>query len=238
MRRRRTLLLGSVLALVAAAPAAAAEVEVKAVDPPTPEGQPVWDKPDVTIKAGDTVVWTFAGTTLPHNVTSSSANWSYESVFGAPTSFVFATSDTYLYYCKAHPGSMTGKVTVTDAAGTPPPPPPPPPPGQQPFTNDSAPPGVLETGGLDVTKPTLSAVRVRRASHGATIRFHVSELAVVTVRFKRGGKTVKSTTFNASGTYHGTLRKGLRSGRYRVELRAEDVAGNRSGMRTAHVTVR
>jgi hypothetical protein len=62
----------------------------------------------------------------------------------------------------------------------------------------------------------------------------------VTVRFKRGGKTVKTKTMNASGSYRTTVRdrKALRAGRYRVELRAEDVAGNRSGLRTARLTVR
>jgi plastocyanin len=232
VRRLHTLLLGSVLALGAAAPAAAAEVQVQGVGTS-------WSISDVRIAAGDTVVWTFPIPEEVHNVQADvvpgTTSWTYATppqTPAVPGSYKFDTPGLYGFVCQVHSG-MRGIVTVGDA-----PPPPPPPLSEQPFPNDSALPGVLETGGLDVTKPRLSAVRVRRASHGATIRFHVSELAVVTARFKRGGKTVKSTAFTASGSYHGTLRKGLRSGRYRVELRAEDVAGNRSGMRTAHVTVR
>jgi plastocyanin len=232
VRRRHTLLLGSTLALVAAAPAAAAEVQVQGLGTS-------WSISEVRIAAGDTVVWTFPNPEEVHNVQANvvpgTTSWTYSTqpqMPALPGSYKFDTPGVYGFICQVH-SAMSGRVTVGDA-----PPPPPPPLSEQPFPNDSSLPGVLETGGLDVTKPTLGAVRVRRASHGARIRFRVSEYAIVTVRFKRGGKTVKSATFNASGSYHGTLRKGLRPGRYRVELRAEDVAGNRSGMRTAHVTVR
>jgi plastocyanin len=233
MRGRYALVLGPALALAAAAPAAAAEVEVKGLD------TLVWNTPEVRIAAGDSVVWSFDGTTQAHNVQSGSPNWTFQSALGVPaprtTPVVFATPGTYRFVCQVHPDTMWGDVIVGDA-----PPPPPPPPGQQPFPNDTAPPGVLETGGLDRTPPTLRSVRIRRLSGGATIRFRVSERARVTVRFKRGGKTVKTKTMNASGSYRTTVRdrKALRAGRYRVELRAEDVAGNRSGLRTARLTVR
>ena len=230
MRRRHALLLGSAIALVGAAPAPAAEVEIKALD------TLAWDPPTVAIAPGDTVVWSFAGTQGIHNVMSTSGNWNYRSgdpIASAPSgSFVFTTAGSYDFMCQVHP-DMRGVVTVGDA-----PPPPPPPPGQQPFLNDSTPPTVFETGGLDRTPPKLSSVRVRRLSSGARIRFRVSERALVTVRFKRGGKTVKTAKFNASGSYRGTFRKGMRTGRYRVELRAEDVAGNRSGPRTVRLIVR
>ena len=68
MRRRHAVLLGLALPLVAAAPATAAEVEVKAVEPAG--AQPAWDKTLVAIAPGDTVVWTFTGTTQAHNVWS------------------------------------------------------------------------------------------------------------------------------------------------------------------------
>jgi plastocyanin len=236
VKRRHTFLLSSALALAAAAPAAGAEVEVKALEPP--DGVPVWDKPSVSILPGDTVVWSFAGTTQAHDVWSgASTNWSYKSTLALPApngSFLFTTTGTYHFVCEVH-DSMQGDVIVGDA-----PPPPPPPPGQQPFPNDSAPPSVLEAGGLDRTQPTVSSLLVKRAAHGARISFRVSEQSVVTVRFKRGGKVVKIAKLNASGRYRGTVRvaKRPRTGRYRVEVRAEDVAGNRSGVRVARVRLR
>jgi plastocyanin len=232
VKRRHTFLLGSVLALAAAAPAGAAEVEVHGLD------TLAWDKPQVGIAAGDTVIWRFPGTTQAHNVMAGSGNWTFASPIGVPAadaSFKFDAAGTYRFVCQVHPDTMVGDVIVGDA-----PPPPPPPPGRQPFPNDSTPPGVLETGGLDRTQPVLRSVRVRRLANGARIRFRVSEFSVVTVRFKRGGKVVKTAKLNASGSYRGTVRiaKRLRHGRYRVVLRAEDVAGNRSGVRVARVTLR
>jgi plastocyanin len=235
MRRGQPLLLGTALALLAAGPAAAADVEIKGLD------TRAWDKPAVTIGPGDSVVWTFAGTVDFHNVKSTSGPWAHESPVGAPapdSGFTFTAPDTYQYVCAVH-SEMVGTVTVTDAAGNPPPPTPPPPPGQQPFPNDSPPLGALETGGLDRTPPALSSVRVRRQRSGARIRFRVSERAVVTVRFNRGAKIVKTKKLTASGSVRMTVRdrRALRAGRYRVELRAEDLAGNRSGLRTARLTV-
>jgi plastocyanin len=229
VRRRYALLLAPVIAL-AAAPAAAADVEVHGLD------TLVWDKPQVSVLPGETVTWKFPGTTQAHNVMSGTANWTFASPLGAPApdaSFKFDAVGTYRFVCQVHPDTMVGDVIVGDA-----PPPPPPPPGQQPFPNDSTPPGVLETGGLDTTRPTLRSVRVQRMKRGAKISFRVSELSRVTVRFKRGGKVVKTAKLDAYKRYRGTFRKGLRAGRYRVELRAKDVAGNQSGLRTARVTIR
>jgi plastocyanin len=236
MRRRHAVALGLALPLVAAAPATAAQVEVKALEPVGSE--PVWDKKLVAIDPGDTVVWTFAGTTQAHNVWSgASTNWSYESPAASPApngSYVFTTTGTYHFVCRLH-DSMVGDVVVGNG-----PPPPPPPLSEQPFVNDGGPLGVLETGGRDRSRPKLSAVRVRRVASGARVRFHVSERARVTVRFKRGGEVFKTVRVNASGSYRGTIRdaKRLGAGRYRVELRAVDIAGNRSALRRARVTLR
>jgi plastocyanin len=233
VKRRHTFLLASVLALAAAAPAAGAEVEVKALEPT--DGVPVWDKPSVSILPGDTVVWSFAGTTQAHNVWSgASTNWSYKSTLALPApngSFLFATTGTYHFVCEVH-DSMQGDVIVGDA-----PPPPPPPPGQQPFPNDSAPPSRLETGGLDTTGPTLRGVTAKYSGKRVKVSFKVSEQSVVTVRLSRGGKTVK--TKKARTSSRGSLTVGgLKTGRYAVRVTAIDVAGNRSGVRTARLTVR
>jgi plastocyanin len=241
VKLRYPLLLGAAVALGAAAPAAGATVTVRGLDTLT------WDNPSPVIKAGDTVVWTFAGTTQPHNVASNTSNWNFSSTVGAPapdTSRPFDAPGVYGFVCQVH-SAMTGTVTVTDAAGTPPPPPPPPPLSEQPLTNDVAAVapdagiGPVETGGLDRTRPRLRHVRVQRRPHGARVSFRLSERSMVTVRLERGGKVVKTRHVRGSGRIRLTVRdKSLRPGRYSVQLRAEDVAGNRSGVRTARITVR
>lgn len=239
MRLRRPIWLGAALALAPAAPAAA-DVEVRGLDTLQ------FDKPIVSIAPGETVTWSFDGTSQFHNVKSTSGNWNWESQLGQPApraSFRFTTAGTYEYLCRVHPDTMTGKVLVA-APGEPPPPPPSPPLGEQPLPNDSplvpdVAPTALERGGLDTTRPRLRSVRVQRMRRGAWIRFRVSERARVTVRFERGRKVVETRHVNAAGSERLTVRgKALRAGRYRVALRAEDVAGNRSGVRTARLTVR
>ena len=233
MRRRNALVLGPALALVAAAPAAAAQHEVKGLD------TLVWDRPDITVAAGDTVRWTFAGTAQPHNVAAQGGNWTYRTELGAPPAptaqFTFAAAGVYRYVCEVHATTMSGVVRVAGAGGTPPPEEQLPP-SQTPFPNDSQPPAVVEI--VDEQRPALTRVRASRIARGAKVRFRVSEAARVTARFRRGGKTVKTRTFNVRrGTRSVTVR-GLRAGRYRVEVRARDLGGNRSPLRRASVTVR
>jgi plastocyanin len=231
MRGRIALALGTAAALGVAAPATGATVEVKALD------TPAWDKPEVRIAAGDTVTWTFLGTGSLHNVQSSSPNWSFESPVGAPaptaTAPPFTTPGAYDYVCRIH-AQMTGRVLVGDA-----PPPPPPPPGQQPLPNDSPDVGDVETGAFDATGPRLRDVRVRRRAGGARVSLRVSERARVTVRVVRRGRTVKTEHASGAGRLRLTVAgKGLRAGRYRVVVRAVDLAGNPSSARSARITLR
>jgi hypothetical protein len=59
------------------------------------------------------------------------------------------------------------------------------------------------------------------------------------VRLKRDATVVRTRHVDAAGSERLTVRgKALRASRYRVELRGEDVAGNRSGVRTARYTMR
>jgi plastocyanin len=232
VRRRGALLLGAALPLAAAAPAAAAQVEVKAVEPAG--ASPVWDITQVAIAAGDTVRWSFDGTQQAHNVEAAVepgfTPWSgldtTTQAPAQPATWPFSEPGTYLFVCEVHKDSMRGYVVVGSA-----PPPPPPPLSQQPFPNDGVAPAALETGGLDRTRPRLRAVRVQRTPRGARIRFRVSERARVTVRFKRGGKVLATRHVTAVGRESLTVRDKALRGRYRVELRAQDVAGNRSAVR-------
>jgi plastocyanin len=232
VRRALVILLGPAAALAAAAPAAAAEVQVQGLDTLT------WDKPALSISVGDTVRWTFAGTTQPHNVQSTSPNWAppVDSPSGVPTPDVthtFAAEGVYTYVCKIHATTMTGTITVGS-----PPPPPPPPLSEQPFPNDTAiTTGSFEIGGVDVTDPKLRGVRVKRAGKRVRVAFKVSEQSVVTVKLTRHGKTLAKKRARTASRGRVTFGK-LAAGRYRVALTARDAAGNTSSRKSARVTVR
>jgi plastocyanin len=237
--RRAAALLVAVVAL-AAAPAAAADVTIQAVDGTVADNHNNrWEPRGVTVRAGEVVTWSFAGTTGFHNVASTSPNWEFRNgpaTVAPPTaSFTFDTPGIYAFVCEVHTGTMEGTVTVTDAAGTPPPPPPPPPLSEQPWPNDRPAPSVLEL--VDETSPKLTGVRATAIARGARVRFRLSERARVTVRLERGGRTVKTAgrTF-ARGAHRFTVRDRRMRGRYRLEVRATDLAGNRSPVR--RVTVR
>ena len=130
---------------------------------------------------------------------------------------------------------MFGDVAV----GTPPPPVVVLPLSQQPYANDDA--AILPAERnvtLDTSKPGLSSVSAKRVAKGsARVRFKVSEDSDVSVSFKRGGRTVKSALASGTGTRSVTVR-GLKAGRYTVQVRATDIAGNRSKLRTLRLNVR
>jgi plastocyanin len=228
VKRRMTVLLGTGLALGIAAPASAAEVAVRGLD------TEAFDKPEVSIELGDTVKWTFdAG--LPHDVTPTSANWApwhTATKPAPPVEFKFDAVGTYTYVCSVHSTTMRGTVTVGN-----PPPPPPPPLSEQPFPSDSSLAGIeLETGGLDVEQPRLRSVAAKRSGKRVRVSFRVNEQSVVTVRLKRGRKVVK--TKKASTASRGSVTvAGLKPGRYAVQVRATDPAGNVSSLRRASFRV-
>jgi plastocyanin len=226
------LALAVVALLVFAAPASAADKTIAAAGP---EAEPVWSPSAVAVDVGDTVTWSFTGSTVAHNVHATTSNWTFSTPTGtgqAPVAYTFTASGTYTFECTIHPDSMRGTVTVGDA-----PPPPPPPLSQQPFPNDQSPPAILEL--TDSARPKLSRVRVRQIAHGARVRVHVNEPGRVTIRARRGHRVVRvrTVTLRRAATKTVSLR-GLRAGSYRIEVLARDLAGNRSRVRRAHLTVR
>jgi plastocyanin len=244
---RRQTKLASALAvtagLVTAPAASAADQTGRAVDGTAANDyQNVWSPSAVTVKAGETVTWDFAGTAIAHNVASNSANWSFDSGFHSGTgteSFTFAQPGTYAFVCDVHSDTMKGTVTVTDEGGNPPPPPPPPPPGQQPLPNDSQPLGGFESGdGVDRKRPTLRDLRVKGVQGGARVRFRLSERAQVEVRVKLLGITLHTKRVRAAAGRRTVTIRGYRRGRYRVIVRAVDPAGNRSRARARYVRFR
>jgi plastocyanin len=234
---KRRIAAAAAFALLAFPSAALADATVKAVD--DDGGGNRWDQPVVSVKAGQTVTWTFAGTTIPHNVASDSDNWSLRSELGIAmpdVSQTFTAAGTYLFVCEFHTTTMTGRVEVTDATGAPPPPPPPPPLSEQPLPNDFPAPTILEV--LDEERPTLSSVRVSRVKRGARVRFRLSEAGRVTIKLRRGKRVVKTRRANARRGRNSVTVRGVRAGRYRVQVTARDLSGNAARSRRARVTVR
>ena len=114
----------AVVATLALAPAAHAQgATVQALDDTLK-----WSPEEVTVKAGETVTWTWDGQP-PHNVDATSSNWDVTSGTQGPFTHTFAAAGTYDYVCQFHVG-MSGRVIVTDTGGNPPPPPAPPPPSE------------------------------------------------------------------------------------------------------------
>ena len=72
----------------------------------------------ITINAGDTVVWTWGGGT--HNLRSTGGVESFDSGYfngpGPTFSYTFNTPGVTTYICDPHPNSMYGAVTVTGTA--------------------------------------------------------------------------------------------------------------------------
>jgi plastocyanin/type 1 glutamine amidotransferase len=80
-----------------------------------------WTPSTVTVATGDTVRWTFTGSTQAHNVRSTSGNWNVNTPIEtnqAPYDHTFTTAGTYTFRCDVH-GGMTGTVTVEDPGADP-----------------------------------------------------------------------------------------------------------------------
>jgi plastocyanin len=227
-------LLPAVAAVLLFPTAANADVTVNAVD-----GSNTWSQPKVSIKVGETVNWSFEGTATPHNAQNRSSNWVLASdpkVAQAPLSYKFESKGTYTFECFLHKDTMFGEVTVADATGDAGPPPPPPPLSEQPFGNDTPPLSVFEV--RDTVVPKLDRVKVARVARGVRVKFRLSEGGKVTVKATRGRSVTTRTVEVAKGTRSITV-KGLKAGRYRVQVSAKDLAGNAAkSARRASVTVR
>jgi plastocyanin len=109
MKFARTLALGAmalavVLVVALAVPAYAEEVAIK-IDNFT------FNPQQMTVKAGDTVVWT-NGDDIPHTVTSKTGLFKSKALdTDDKVSFTFATPGIYAYFCALHP-HMTGTIVV------------------------------------------------------------------------------------------------------------------------------
>jgi plastocyanin len=205
----------------------------------------VWHPPEHTIQPGDKVTWTFeSGST--HNVQSVGSNWSFTSgppPSQDPASYTFTSAGDFNFVCTVHPG-MNGTIHVEGD-----PPPPPPPPAATATPTPTPPP---QSGGgmvtpapsasTDTVKPSVRSVRLTARRRAVRVRFSLSEPATVTLTVKRRGsrKVLKSARVQArAGTRTVTLRSArLKKGRYAVQIRARDAAGNRSASTTKKLAIR
>ena len=224
-----------VASLFAAAPALAADTTVRATEI---NAVPGWDQTTVGVQVGDTVTWTFEGMVQAHNVESRGGDWVLTSNVALPTppvSYTFEKEGTFRFICQVHPDSMVGDVVVGSVPVTPVELPL----SQQLYANDDTTVLPVENNvTLDTSKPKLSSVSARRVAKGAArVRLNVSEDSDVSVEFRRGGRTIKSGTVSGVGRRALTVR-GLKAGRYTVRVRATDIAGNRSSLKTLRLNVR
>ena len=208
---------------------------------------------DVSIETGDTVTWNFAGSNASHNaaggndVPADPAWTTYAGPFTSTDSYgrEFTKPGAYRYVCQAHAG-MEGTITVTGdpietetptstatatATATPSTQP------SDPGTNTPPPTG----GAADAVKPTLRTIGASAKGRAVKVSFRLSENATVTIRVKRGSRTVKTVTKQlAAGERAVSVRSAkLRKGRrYKIEVRARDASGNVSTLASKTVRIR
>jgi len=105
----RLALAATIFAALAGAPAQAAESTVKIANF-------TFDPPQITVKAGTTVVWT-NDDDIPHTVTSTTQAFKSSALDTHDKfSFTFTTPGTYKYFCALHP-HMTATIVVETATG-------------------------------------------------------------------------------------------------------------------------
>jgi plastocyanin len=169
----------------------------------------------VQVDPGNMVTWEWVGLVGNHSVTTRAGQVeSFDSDPGdnspqhapgsAPFVHVFNQVGEVRYFCKVHPITMNGTVTV----GTPAP---------------------------DTSPPSVASVAVRVGARRVRVAFDLSEDATVTLRAasaRRPRRTLRSVRRQLAGGRHSLSfrRRGLPPGRYRVELTAEDSAGNESSI--------
>jgi plastocyanin len=211
--RRLTPVLSLGLLLVLSAPASAADQTVAATNSNT------FTPSTVTINENEKVTWRNQGGF--HNVVFDDGSYTQpsEPSFSAWTvDRTFPNAGTFRYHCGFHGSSMSGTVVVQGAQQ-------PPPPG-----GDTTPPDI---DGLKIVPSRFCNKKSSTCKKtGALIRFTIDEDARISGRIVRrsDGKKVGSLSITAAageGEY-AFSGKGLKLGRYRLELFPRDAAGNRA----------
>jgi plastocyanin len=238
---------------------AAAPAEVKTTVSNT------WAPPDVAVTTGESVTWNFDGSTASHNVKGETGptedpNWQATAspfLTSGQYSYTFTQPGTYTFICQAHPATMKGSVTVTGSPVTPTPtssatPSPSPSPSEStsptPLPNTPTPvptasssintPAPQGLSRADTVAPAISKLSLKARKGSAKLSFALSEPASVTIRVKKGKKTLGTIRLAArAGSRSLTLRR-LARGSYRVEIEARDARGNKAAVQRKTVKVK
>ena len=195
----------------------------------------------VTITAGETVTWNFAESS--HNVQGD--GWSGNDSFGTGTyTRAFDTAGTFSYVCDAH-SDMRGTVTVQPA------------PAQTPAPQPSAPAATPSASAAnaaaaapaarDLVAPHLSGVRaiMKRKAKRPLLSLRLDEDATIVVGVRRVMTGARASAAmpvvrlqGKRGLNRFSLRlRGLRAGRYTLQIVAVDAAGNKSRTRRAKLRI-
>lgn len=236
---------GSVGVAIAAAQQLAATIGT------TPQNR--WSPAEVSVETGQTVTWSFDGSTADHNVHGTAGPdedpvWEgRDSGFkrSGTYAYTFNVPGDYDFVCDAHPG-MEGTVKVSGTPTVPTPVPPDatatPVPGRPSVTPvptvDRRTPAPQGTVRADTTPPAVSKLKLRGVKRGAKVSFSLSEPAAVTIRAKKGNSTVRTLRLAArTGARSVTVRGLSRSTRYGVEIEARDARGNKAAVQRKTVRV-
>ena len=256
-----TLLVSGVLAGVGAASAAENDVTV------TADTTSAFTPAVVPIATGETVTWVFPSgdhNVASSNDVPADPRWKdFATATGeGPYTFQFVRSGTYTYYCQVHT-QMTGVINVAgDPVGPDPTVTPTPTPTASPTatatatatptatpTATVAPPATTTgttpaptgTTVADTTAPAVTGLRAAVRRRSVRVRFTLDETSNVTVRLARRGARSALKTLRLQlrpGAQTVNVRSGrLARGRYVVDVRARDAAGNRSALRRASLRV-
>lgn len=212
--------LGGLITLALAGAALAAPAHAFGATRQVSVGNNAFSPAELTITEGDVVTWTWTGPDTNHSTTTTAeGQTTWDSAPGNPFpnepagkkfSWNFPNAGEYAYFCKTH-SFMTGRIVVQPRVNNPNPP-----------TPDTEPP---EFGTL-----TVSAKRRQ-------IRFRLDEPADVVGRMR--GPMRRTLKLSAkAGPNVMRLPKRLKKGRYGVNLRATDAAGNESLVARVKFTLR
>jgi plastocyanin len=198
------------LSLAFAAPASAADQTVAA----SPSN--VFSPSSVTIDVNEKVTWNNEGGI--HNVVFDDGSFTSPAQPDGTswtTSRTFTAPGTFRYHCGFHGSAMTGRVAVVDPSAPPP---------------DTAAPKI---SGLKVVPAKFCNKKTKTCKKtGSLLRFTLDEDAKISGRIVRrsDGKKVGSLsiTATAGAGEFAFAGKGLKLGKYRLELFPRDAAGNRA----------